>query len=223
MDKTSNSSATAALETPQVRNWSGHAQREYPVVAAPHVRLRPFTVADISPLTAMVDAYRIADASLELPHPQGARQLRRWIESHGHQWQHGSALHWAICHLADDRLAGYLGLHDMDQANGQARITFWIGARLERRDLAIEAAEAALAFAFTSLDLHRIYALQLASNQLYGRVLFRIGMKVVAAQQQLSATGHLEDMLLWDLRHGDWLSMLTGGAAAAYTGAARNS
>ena len=188
-----------------------------PVVAATHLRLRPFTLGDISPLMSMVTTSRVADSALELPHPLGARQVRRWIESHGHHWQHGRALHWAVSHLGDDRLAGHIGLHDIDAANGQARMSLWIGARLERRDLAIEAAQAALAFAFTSLDLHRVYSQQLAADPLYGRVLFRIGMKPVAGQRQVVARwGHQEEMLLWDLRQADWLAALTGGTAPAH-------
>lgn len=200
-----------SLGAPHLHQWAGHGRGEFPVVAATHLRLRPFTLADISPLMTMITTCRLADSALELPHPLGARQVRRWIESHAHQWLHGNALHWAVCHLGDDRLAGHLCLRDIDANNGQARLSFWIGARIERRDLAIEAAQAALAFAFTSLDLHRVYSQQLASDQLYGRVLFRIGMKLMAGQRhQVSRWGHLEELALWDLRQSDWLASLTG-------------
>jgi len=199
--------ATAAL--PYLHSWNGHGRAEFPVIAATHLRLRAFTLEDISPLMSMVSTSRLADSALELPHPLVARQVRRWIESHGHHWQHGRALHWAVCHLGDDRLAGHVGLHDIDAANGQARMSLWIGARLERRELGIEAAQAALAFAFTSLDLHRVYSQQLAADPLYGRVLSRIGMKLVAGQRQVvTRWGHAEEMLLWDLRQADWLAGL---------------
>ena len=201
---------------PYGHSWNGHGRGEFPVVAATHLRLRPFTLADISHLMSMVTTSRIADSALELPHPIGPRQVRRWIESHDHHWQHGRALHWAVSQLADDRLAGHLGLHEIDAANGQARMSLWIGARLERRDLAIEAAQAALAFAFTSLDLHRVYAQQLAADPLYGRVLSRIGMKLVAGQRQVvTRWGHQEEMLLWELRQAEWLAALTGGTVPA--------
>jgi [ribosomal protein S5]-alanine N-acetyltransferase len=201
--------AAPAAPLPYLHTWNGHERGEFPVIAATHLRLRPFTLDDISPLMGMVTTSRLADSALELPHPLGARQVRRWIESHGHHWQYGRALHWAVSHLGDDRLAGHVGLHDIDAANGQARMSLWIGARLERRDLAIEAAQAALAFAFTSLDLHRVYAQQLAADPPYGRVLLRIGMKLVAGQRQVVARwGHQEEMLLWDLRQADWLAAL---------------
>jgi [ribosomal protein S5]-alanine N-acetyltransferase len=216
MDKDMNQTEPTTAPFPDLHHWNGHGRGELPVVAATHLRLRPFTLADISPLMNLATQSRIADSALELPHPLGARQVRRWIESHGHHWQHGRALHWAISHLADDRLAGQVSLHDIDTANGQARMSLWIGARLERRDLAIEAAQAALAFAFTSLDLHRVYSQQLAADPLYGRVLFRLGMKLVAGQRQLvSRWGHQEEMLLWDLRQPEWLAGLTDGPAPA--------
>ena len=216
MDKHMHRTEPTAAAFPHLHHWHGQDRGEFPVVAATHLRLRPFTLADMPPLMAMLTNSRIADWALELPHPLGARQVRRWIESHGHHWQHGRALHWAICDLGDDRLAGHLSLQDIDAANGQARMSLWIGARPEQRDLAVEAAQAALAFAFTSLDLHRVYSQQLAADPLYARVLFRIGMKLVAGQRQLvSRWGHQEEMLLWDLRQADWLAALTGGPSPA--------
>jgi len=216
MDGHPGSAGTSVASLPHRHHWNGHDRGEFPVIAGTHLRLRPFKLADISPLMTMVVSRRGVDTALGLPQPLGARQVRRWIESHRHHWQHGNALHWAISHLGDDRLAGHVSLEDIDAADGQARLNLWIGARLERRDLAVEAAQAALAFAFTSLDLHRVHAQQLAADPLQGRVLMRLGMKVVAGQRQLvSRFGHQEEMLLWDLRQADWLSALTGSPGTA--------
>ena len=71
-------------------------QSQYPVIAASHLRLRPFTLSDISRLIRAVAAHRVADTSLTMPRPFGARQARQWIESHPLEWRKRCAIHWAV-------------------------------------------------------------------------------------------------------------------------------
>src|SRR5580698_9072671 len=135
-------------------------QTRYPVIAASRVRLRPFTLADISGLVSTVASHRIADTTLAVPRPFSALQARRWIETHPVEWRKRCAIHWAVSGLDNDRLGGYVGLHDIQLDLGQAELSFWIADRLSRKDLGIEAAQAALAFAFTSLHLDTVRAHQ---------------------------------------------------------------
>ena len=57
-------------------------QCRYPVIAASHLRLRPFTLADLSPLIRVVATNRVVDGTLAVPRPFDSRQARQWIESH---------------------------------------------------------------------------------------------------------------------------------------------
>jgi RimJ/RimL family protein N-acetyltransferase len=189
-------------------------QTRYPVVAASHLRLRPFTLADISRLVSAVAAHRIADATLAVPRPFDARQARRWIESHPVEWRKRCAVHWAVSGLDNDRLAGYVGLHDVQLAPGQADISFWIADRISRKDLAIEAAQAALAFAFTSLQIDTVKAHQLSGNPLVARILRRLGMAPdSAAPQAVSRWGRSEEVLAWSVSRSAWLDSLQDAAA----------
>ncbi|HEY6456387.1 MAG TPA: GNAT family N-acetyltransferase [Steroidobacteraceae bacterium] len=168
-------------------------QTRYPVIATSRLRLRPFTLVDISALIRVVTAHRIADAALAVPRPFDARQARRWIESHSVQWRRRCALHWAVSGLDHDRLTGYVGLHDIQLQLGRANLSFWIADRLARKDLAIEAAQAALAFAFTSLQLDTVHAHLMGGNPLIDRVLSRLGMKSdTATPRSLSKATWLE-------------------------------
>lgn len=189
-------------------------RQEYPVIATAHLRLRPFVLSDLSALVNSVTQYRIADVTLAVPQPFDARQARRWIESHARAWQDRTAAHWAIATLENDRLAGYVGLHDISPGGGQADLSLWIAERLERKDLGIEAAQAALAFAFTDLQLGRVQAHQLAGNPLLARILRRIGMKPeAAARQLLSRWGRTDEGWVWSVDRLDWMSSLQGTAA----------
>jgi len=184
-------------------------QTQYPIIASSHLRLRPFTLVDISGLIAAVASHRIADATLAVPRPFDARQARHWIETHSVEWRKRCALHWAITGLDHDRLAGYVGLHDIQLQLGRANLSFWIADRLARKDLAIEAAQAALAFAFTSLQLDTVQAHQLPGNPLVARILRRLGMNPdKAAPQAVSGWGRCEDVLGWTISKGPWMASL---------------
>jgi RimJ/RimL family protein N-acetyltransferase len=189
-------------------------QTRYPVIAASRLRLRPFTLVDISALLRAVAAHRIADATLEVPRPFDARQARLWIESHSVQWRRRCELHWAVTGLDHDRLTGYVGLHDIQLQLGRANLSFWIADRLARKDLAIEAAQAALAFAFTSLQLDTVHAQLLGGNPLIARVLRQLGMKSgTATLQTESRWGRSEEVLPWSMSKAMWVASLQDPAA----------
>ena len=189
-------------------------QTRYPVIAASRLRLRPFTLADISRLVSAVTTHRIADATLAVPRVFDARQARRWIESHAVEWRKRCAVHWAVSGLDQDRLAGYVGLHDIQLELGRANLSFWIADRIARKDLALEAAQAALAFAFTSLQVDTVKAHQLTANPLLSRILRRLGMKPdTAAPQTLYGWGRSEEGLAWSVSRATWMASLQDAAA----------
>jgi [ribosomal protein S5]-alanine N-acetyltransferase len=185
------------------------AQRQdYPVIATTHLRLRPFVLSDISALVNSIAQHRIADVTLAVPQPFEPRQARRWIESHARAWQSGSALHWAVSTLENDRLAGYVGLHDISMDSEQAQMSLWIAERLERKDLGLEAAQATLAFAFANLQITQVQTQQLAGNPLLARILRRLGMKLDAVRRTVSGWGRTEEGWVWSIDRMDWMNSL---------------
>jgi ribosomal-protein-alanine N-acetyltransferase len=190
-------------------------QTKYPVIAASRVRLRPFTLADISGLVSTVASHRIADTTLAVPRPFSALQARRWIETHPVEWRKRCAIHWAVSGLDNDALGGYVGVHDIRLDRGRATVSFWIAERIARKDLAFEAAQAALAFAFTTLQINTVEAQQLLGSPLVARVLRRLGMKpdTVVPQPVSRWERHEEEVLPWSVSRRAWLSSLQNGFA----------
>ena len=190
-------------------------QTRYPVIAASRVRLRPFTLADISGLVSTVASHRIADTTLAVPRPFSALQARRWIESHPVEWRKRCAVHWAVSGLDNDALGGYVGVHDIHLERGRASVSFWIAERIARKDLAFEAAQAALAFAFTTLQINSVQAHQLLGSPLVARVLRRLGMKPdTVVPQPVSRWERCEEEVLpWSVSRRAWLSSLQNGSA----------
>ncbi|MGC1458450.1 MAG: GNAT family N-acetyltransferase [Steroidobacteraceae bacterium] len=178
------------------------------MIATTHLRLRPFALSDISALVTSITQHRIADVTLAVPQPFDSRQARRWIESHARAWQSGKAIHWAVSTLEDDRLAGYVGLHNISVDSEQGELSLWIAERLERKDLGLEAAQATLAYAFAQLQINQVMAHQLAGNLLLARILRRLGMKLDTVRQTLCGWGRTEEGCLWSIDRGDWMKSL---------------
>ncbi len=184
-------------------------QTKYPVIATSRLRLRPFTLSDISRLVGAVAAHRIADATLAVPRPLDARRARQWIESHPVEWRKRRSIHWAVSGLDHDRLTGYVGLHDIHLEHGLASLGFWIAERIARKESAIEAAQAALAFAFTSLPVDTVQTHQLPGNPLVARILRRLGMKPDNdAPHTVSGWGRSEMAFSWSVSRSAWLASL---------------
>lgn len=189
-------------------------QTRYPVVAASRLRLRPFTLFDIPRLVSVVCAQRIADATLAVPQLFDGRRARQWIESHPSDWRKRCAVHWAVSGQDSDRLSGYVGVHDIQLQRGRAELSFWIAERIARKDLTIEAAQAALAFAFTSLQLDTVCALQLSGKPFTARILRRLGMKLESATaQSVWRWDRSEEVFSWSVSRATWMMALRDGAA----------
>ncbi|HEX3838133.1 MAG TPA: GNAT family N-acetyltransferase [Steroidobacteraceae bacterium] len=199
-----NTDFDASLQRSPVGSHTLLLQTRYPVVATSRLRLRPCSLLDISSLISAVAAHRIAAASLSVPRPFDARQAQYWIESHPLEWRKRCAVHWAVSALDNDRFCGYVGLQGIELATGHANLSVWIADRLARKELAFEAAQAALAFAFTSLQLQTVHARVSRANPMMARVLRRIGMKSDTATLQTQPRGATAQVLRWHMSRGTW-------------------
>jgi len=170
----------------------------YPILSTRRFRFRPFALTDIGPLAALAGEHRIADTSIGIPHPYTTEFARMWISSHSAEWEGRRALHWAALRGDDDGIAGYAGLNNIDNERGQAELRFWVGRGVERRSDAVEWSAAIVEFAWTALNLNRIYALQLGRYPLAGRVLADIGMQREGLlRRRIYREGSFEDIICW--------------------------
>jgi ribosomal-protein-alanine N-acetyltransferase len=118
-------------------------------------------------------------------------------------------VHWAVSVLADNRFVGYTCLHNIDLEERQAELTFWIGSGTERGRHAAEAAQAALAFAFATLQLDRVCAFHLTRNVLATRILSRIGMKQEGPLDHRGyGSDQNENVIVRAIQKSEWLKTL---------------
>ena len=181
----------------------------FPVLATANLRLRAFELSDISQLKAIANEHHVADTTIDVPHPFTAAYARQWVESHAGLWERRRSVHWAVSLLADDRLVGYTGLEHIDLLNRQAELSFWIGRGMECRGYATEAAQAALAFAFSTLEMNRVGAFHLARDIVAARILSKIGMQQEGLlRQRVCKWDQFEDVCVSGMLKSEWLASL---------------
>jgi len=175
----------------------------YPTLATSRFQFRPFTLADVGRLAALVGEHRIADMTIGVPHPYTAEFARLWIASHASAWERRRGLHWAALDSGDQRIVGYAGLDNIDVERRQAELRFWVGCGVQRANDAVEWCTAIVGFALARLEMIRVYALQLDRHPLAGRVLATIGMRREGlVRKRIFKGGLMEDLVCWaTLKH----------------------
>ena len=90
---------------------------------------------------------------------------RRWVES-------GNIVAGIRC---GGRIAGFVGLEDIDARNGSAELRYWIAAEFEGRGLVTQGCSALLDHAFEDLGLHRVQIRTEPGNKRSKAVAQRLG------------------------------------------------
>jgi [ribosomal protein S5]-alanine N-acetyltransferase len=167
--------------------------------------LRPFTSADAPLIADLAGRHEIADTTATIPHPYSEGYARDFILRQAGLRASGKALTFAIQRREDSQLIGAGGLRDIDRENEQAELGFWIGVNHWRRGYATEGARGLLAYAFTTLELNRVYAHHMVRNPASGRVLEKAGMQREGVlRQRLKKWGVFEDVVLLAILRRDW-------------------
>ncbi len=164
--------------------------------------LRPFAPADAPAVQPLAGDRRIADTTLNIPHPYEDGMAEAWIATHADAWAGGENAVFAIAETAAG-LVGAIGLR-LEPKHRRAELGYWIGVPFWDRGYATEAACAAIAFGFERLDLHRIYASCLTRNPASARVMVKAGMRYEGClRQHILKWNRYEDVAKYAVLRGD--------------------
>jgi RimJ/RimL family protein N-acetyltransferase len=139
--------------------------------------LRPFVHDDAPRVQSLAGARKIADMTLNIPHPYPDGAAETWIDSHSADLDTCEAIHCAIVSRQDERLIGAVALLNIDRHASRAELGYWIGVPFWNQGFATEASRALVGFGFERLGLHRIHAQHFKRNPASGRVLTKVGMR----------------------------------------------
>jgi len=145
--------------------------------------LRSFEREDVPTIVRLAGAKEIAATTVRIPHPYAEDDARTFLAVANEDFRAGRSVTFAISASPGREICGAVGLA-IAEAHRHAELGYWIGVPFWGRGYATEAASAAVAFGFETLQLRRIYAHHFAGNTASQRVLEKIGMRQEGRSRQ---------------------------------------
>jgi RimJ/RimL family protein N-acetyltransferase len=138
-----------------------------------HLRLRPFTAADLDDLCRL-----FADPDVMRYIGKGVRDSAETKSTFDRMMSHWTQLGfgmWAVHDKESGRFVGRCGLHPLANT-GEVELGYTFHREFWGRGLATEASREALRFGFESLRLERVVAIARTANVASRRVMEKVGM-----------------------------------------------
>ncbi len=164
------------------------------------VRLRRFTMADAPAVQRFAGDAAVADTTLNIPHPYPPGAAEAWIAGHDNGFEDGTRAVFAVTAEDDGgALVGSIRV-GVDQTHGHGEVGYWIGRPYWNRGYATAALRLLVAYCFSSLGLHRVFAHHLARNPASGRVMQKAGMRCEGTLRgHVSKAGRHEDIVIYGM------------------------
>lgn len=126
---------------------------------------------------------------------------RRRLRRYGIDWREDGGYSFFIFRLGDNALIGGVTLGNVRRGVAQAgTLGYWVGRPFARQGYMTDALKATIAFAFQALQLHRLEAACLPSNEASRGVLEKLGFRQEGyARKYLRINGDWHDHLLYSL------------------------
>ena len=172
---------------------------EQPTLESERLRLRPFQLSDALDVRRMAGDRRVADTTLNIPHPYEEGMAEEWITTHGPGYRQESLATFAITLRDSAALIGAIGL-SVRRGDDCAELGYWIGIDHWNQGYCTEAAHRVLAFGFQQLRLNRVHASHMARNPASGRVMAKLGMRSEGIRRQhVKKWNKYEDLAIYGL------------------------
>jgi RimJ/RimL family protein N-acetyltransferase len=147
-----------------------------PVLETPRLLLRPHRPEDAAELIAQLSVKEVADGTLNVPHPYPPERATEFIAEQPLRHASGKGIAWAITWREDGRLIGGVGFA-LTRAHRRGELGYWVARPEWGKGIATEASRAAVEYAFSVLELHRVDAHHYVENPASGAVMRRLGMQ----------------------------------------------
>jgi ribosomal-protein-alanine N-acetyltransferase len=152
-----------------------HLPAGIPALTTARLRLRPYALPDAAAVAELAGDAEVSRYLIHVPHPYPAGLAESWIASHADAWLQGLGATWAVTRLADGVVIGTASLRWV-RRHDHAELGYWLGRPHWGHGYALEAAGAALDWAFDGLRCARVFAQHLGGNERSARILRELGM-----------------------------------------------
>jgi RimJ/RimL family protein N-acetyltransferase len=183
---------------------------QQPTLNTARLILRPFDLGDAAAVQRLAGDWAVADTTLVIPHPYEDGMAEEWISTHRPGFEAGDLAVFAVVLRETAELVGAIGL-SINKQFDRAEIGYWIGKPYWGRGYCTEAASAVIEFAFSSYNLHRIFATHFLRNPASGRVMQKLGMTQEGIlRQHAKRWDRYEDFAVYGILRGEWDKACTG-------------
>jgi RimJ/RimL family protein N-acetyltransferase len=182
-----------------------------PTLTTDRLILRPFVQEDAADVTRLVSDRRIADTTLNIPHPYEETVAVAWIGTHADAAERDEGMTLAVTERTSGAIVGAVGL-TIARVNQRAELGYWIAVEHWGRGYATEASRAMLDYAFGALDLRRVTAHCLTRNPGSWRVMEKLGMQREGRLRQHVVKWEMpEDIWIYGILREEWLKLTRAG------------
>jgi [ribosomal protein S5]-alanine N-acetyltransferase len=177
---------------------------ERPTLVTARLVLRPHEPADAPRLQQLAGEWKVADTTLNMPHPYLDGMAETWIGNRAQEWRDRKGLALAVT-LPGVGLVGGVNFHDLSPRHHRAELGYWIGVEFWGRGYCTEAVAALVRFGFERMDLNRVFAIHMTRNPASGRVMQKLGMTHEGRlRRHVERWGKFEDIECYGLLREEW-------------------
>ena len=136
--------------------------------------MRPFKLNDAKRVQFLAGDISIVSGAINIPYPYLDGIAESWISTHYKEYKKGNSLILAITLKESGLLIGSVGLY-VNKIHQNAELGYWIGKDYWGNGYCSEAVSGIINYAFTHMNLNKIFANFLTRNSASGRVLIKNG------------------------------------------------
>lgn len=149
--------------------------KKFPKLVTERLLLNQTKSADIPDIVLYAGNKNITDNTRTMPHPYLEEDAIRWINRMNDGFKGKNEYAFAMRQKNDLRFIGGIGLI-IDPDNNRAELGYWLAEPFWSQGFTTEAVQAILQFGFEHLNLNKIVAVYLNTNEASGKVMVKNGM-----------------------------------------------
>ncbi|MDR7856742.1 GNAT family N-acetyltransferase [Tissierella sp.] len=170
------------------------------IIKTKRLILRPFELSDSKIVQKLAGDSKIAETTLNIPHPYEDGMAESWINTHKDNLINETSITYAIVENETGELIGAISLMGINKVHKKAELGYWIGVPYWGKGYCTDASQAIVEFGFKELNLNRIYALAFESNKGSWRVMEKMGMKYEGTRRQdVVKNGRFKDLRMYSI------------------------
>jgi len=168
--------------------------------------LRSYKNSDAEAVFEVVNKRKIAETTMNIPHPYPREHVNVWIEYVQNSFRTGRAYEFAVF-LKEEPLKyiGNCGFVHISEEHHNGELGYFIDPNYWGEGYASEACQRIVEFGFSKLQLERIYGRCMAKNRASKRVMEKSGLKLEGIfKSEVFKWGQFEDVNHLSIIRSEW-------------------